>query len=376
MVFGGLLEGYAPPIRERPDRPYNRHSMNNAISRNKLSCSLDPRRPEARELLLRLVDRSDVFIENLKASALHNMGIEEDELLSRNPRLILVRMPPAGLSGEWSTYKGLGSQFDGLSGLSWLLGHHDQELVDAAPAIYMDAASGPAAAFAVLAALHHRDHTGRGQQIEMAQLENIIAHIGDVLVDLQLGISPERFGNRDRFWAPQGVYSCRGDFHWLAISVTNDLEWSALAHVVGGPGLAGDERFRAGEDRLRYHADIDEILSAWAARHDLLEAFHLLQAANVAASPILVDDLLESDPNTAHRRWVQALDSTDVGTYPHIGHAFRGLPQAWDRGSPMLGEDNRYVYQELLGLDDNAYRHLVDQRIAVQDYLDEDLRPL
>ena len=131
--------------------------MNNSVSRNKLSCTLDPRRPEARELLLGLVERSDVFIENLKMSALHRMGIRESELLERNPRLVVMRIPPAGLSGEWSTYKGLGAQFDGLAGLSWLTGHHDEELVGHPAAVYMDSATGPAAAFAVVAALHHRD---------------------------------------------------------------------------------------------------------------------------------------------------------------------------------------------------------------------------
>lgn len=376
MVFGALLAGYAPPVSGRPDRPFNRHSMNNAVSRNKLSCSLDPSRPEAKELFLRLIERSDVFIENLKANALHKMGIHERELCERNSRLVVLRLPPAGLNGEWSTLKGLGSHFDGLSGLSWLLGHHDEELSDAAPAVYMDAATGPAAAFAILAALHHRDRTGRGQRIEMAQLENVIAHIGDVLVDLQLGVTPQRFGNRDRYWAPQGIYAGQGKFRWLAISVTSDAEWSALAHAIGGATLGADERYRRSEDRLRHHDELDELLAAWTAQRDVVGSFHLLQAAGVPASPILVDDLLESDANAAHRGWIRPLRSTDVGDHPHLGHAFGGLPQAWQRGSPALGEDNRYVYQDILGLDDEDYEQLLELRIAVEDYLDQNLRPL
>ena len=86
MMLGPLLSMYAPPAPGHPDRPYNRHAMNNSIARNKLSCTLDPRRPEARELLMRLVEQSDVFIENLKASTLHQIGIHESELLDRNPR--------------------------------------------------------------------------------------------------------------------------------------------------------------------------------------------------------------------------------------------------------------------------------------------------
>jgi crotonobetainyl-CoA:carnitine CoA-transferase CaiB-like acyl-CoA transferase len=376
MVFGGLLAGYAPPAEGRPDRAYNRHAMNNSVCRNKLSCTLDPRRPEARDLLLALVERSDVFIENLKASALHHMGIHEDELLERNPRLIVVRAPPAGLSGEWSTYKGLGAHFDALSGLASLLGHHDEELVDAAPAVYMDAATGPAAAFAVLAALHHRDVTGRGQVVEMAQLENVIGHLGDVLVDLQLGVAPERFGNRDRYWAPQGIYRGLGEFRWLALSVTTDAEWAALATIVGGPALAGDGRFRRTEDRLARRDELDDLLGAWASGQDVVDAFHRLQEAGVPASPVMVDDLLEADPHVAWRGWLRPLTTTDVGTHPHLGHSFGGLPQAWDRGSPGLGEHNRHVYQGILGLDDATYASLVESGVAVEDYLDGDLKPV
>jgi crotonobetainyl-CoA:carnitine CoA-transferase CaiB-like acyl-CoA transferase len=376
MVFGGLLAGYASPQEGRPDRPYNRQSMNNSVARNKLSCTLDPRRPEAKELLLGLVERSDVFIENLKLSALDRMGIRVEELLDRNPRLIVARLPPAGLTGEWSTYKGLGAQFDGLAGLSWLSGHHDDELVDAPLAVYMDAATGPAAAFAVLAALHYRDTTGRGQLVEMAQLENVIGHLGDVLVDVQLGVPAARVGNRDRYWAPQGVYRGRGEFRWLAVSVTSDAEWSALATVVGGDALAADDRYRRSADRLARQDELDDLLSAWASRHDVVDAFHLLQAAGVPASPVLVDDLLETDPHVAERGWIRPLTSTDAGTHPHLGHAVGGIPLAWRRGSPALGEDNRYVYQDVLGLDDETYAGLVEQRIAVEDYLDPGLRPV
>ncbi len=374
MVFGGLLAGYAPPRDGRPDRPYNRHTMNNSVSRNKRSCTLDPRRPEARELLLGLVERSDVFIENLKMSALHRMGIREEELLERNPRLIVVRLPPAGLSGEWSTYKGLGAQFDGLAGLSWLSGHHDEELVDAPLAVYMDSATGPAAAFAVVAALHHRDDTGRGQVVEMSQLENMTGHLGDVLVGVQLGEPAERLGNRDRYWAPQGVYRCRGEFRWLAVSVTSDAEWAALASVLGGDALA--PHYRGTKDRLARHDELDRLLSEWASGVDVVDAFHRLQAAGVPAGPVLVDDLLEADPNVAERGWIRLLTSTDVGTHPHVGHAFGGIPQVWERGSPALGEDNRYVYQGVLGLDDAAYARLVEQGIAVEDYLDAELNPV
>ena len=210
------------------DRPYNRHALNNSIARNKLSCTLDPRRPEGHELLMRLVEHSDVFVENLKTSTLHQIGIHESQLLERNPQMLVLRIPPAGLTGDWADYTGFGAQFDGLSGFAYLIGHHDSPMVETPATMYMDAATGPAGAFAVLAALHYRAAVGRGQLIELAQIENVLAQMGDAFLEVQLGGEPQRVGNRDPEIAPQGVYPCRGEERWLAISVHDDAEWAAL----------------------------------------------------------------------------------------------------------------------------------------------------
>jgi crotonobetainyl-CoA:carnitine CoA-transferase CaiB-like acyl-CoA transferase len=219
---GFLGSLYGPPIADRPDRPWNRHAMNNSLCRNKLSCTIDNRRPEGHELLMRLAERSDVFIDNFKASGLARMGIQVSELQARNPRLVIVRMPPTGTTGDWAEYTGFGAQFDGLTGMLWLCGHRDSELFTNPGTTYMDAASGPATAFATIAALRYRAGAGRGQVVEFAQSENVLNHLGDVFVDCQLDVAPERWGNRDRWRAPQGLYRCQGQEQWLAISIGDD----------------------------------------------------------------------------------------------------------------------------------------------------------
>jgi benzylsuccinate CoA-transferase BbsF subunit len=160
------------------------------------------------------------------------------------------------------------------------------------------------------------------------------------------------------------------------VSVTSDAEWRALAAVVGGDALAADARYHGASDRLGRADELDDLLAAWASGVDVVEAFHRLQAAGVPASPVLVDELLEADPNAAARAWLRPLTATDVGTFAHVGPPFAGIPMEWRRGSPALGEDNRHVFQGILGLDDAAYARLVEQRIAVEDYLDSDLNPV
>jgi crotonobetainyl-CoA:carnitine CoA-transferase CaiB-like acyl-CoA transferase len=376
MLLGSLLAMYAPQAEGQEDRPYNRHAMNNSISRNKLSCTLDPRRPEGHELLMRLVEQSDVFVENLKTSTLHQIGIHESQLLDRNPQMLVLRAPAAGLNGDWADYTGFGAQFDGLSGFSYLIGHQDREMVETPATMYMDAATGPAGAFAVLAALHYRAAVGRGQLVELAQIENVLSQLGDAFLEVQLGGDPQRIGNRDPKMAPQGVYPCRGEERWLAISTRDDDEWAALARTIGREDLLADARFATTAGRYAHHDELDLVITEWTTGQELMDAFHSLQRAGVAAGPQFDEEMLATDPHVEARGWIRPLASRDVGSYPHIGYAFQGLPQAWDRGAPVLGEDNDYVYRKVLGLDDDEYQRLVEAKVIVEDYLDRDMNPV
>jgi crotonobetainyl-CoA:carnitine CoA-transferase CaiB-like acyl-CoA transferase len=372
---GKLGAGYGPQAEGRPDRPYNRHSMNNSISRNKLSCAMDIRRPEAFELFLRLVDSADVIIENFKASSFTSMGIHPSVLQARNPGLIIARLPPTGLSGDWSSWTGFGPQFDSISGFLATCGHRDSTLLETPMTIYMDAATGPAAAFAILAALNYREATGRGQLIELAQTENLIQHLGDIYMDGQLtGRRFERTGNRQANRAPQGLYRARDD-KWLAVSVGTDAEWAALATAIGRSDLVGETRFTTLAGRHAHHDELDDLIGAWAKEQDAVAAFHLLQKAGIAAAPLMNDELFVNDPQVRSREWLQPLHSSDVGTHHHPGPAFRGIDQVWRRGAPVLGEDNEYVYKTLLGVSEEDYARFAAQKILAEDYFDKTGQP-
>jgi|HubBroStandDraft_1064217.scaffolds.fasta_scaffold11246_2 crotonobetainyl-CoA:carnitine CoA-transferase CaiB-like acyl-CoA transferase len=369
MLLSVLVGGYGPAVEGRADRPYNRHSMYNSVNRGKRSCTLDVRQPEQRELFMRLVAVSDVFVENLKMSTLHQVGIYETELLTVNPRLIVLRLPPAGLTGDWAHYTGFGGQFDGLTGLASLCGHAGTELFETPTTQYMDTATGPAGAFALLAGLHYRAATGRGQVIELAQSENVLAQLGDVFVNLQLGEEPVRHGNRDRHRAPQGLYPCADD-RLIALTIPDDESWQALTGVLGRADLTKDARLEGSEGRLRAHDQLDEAITEWTSKLSALDAFHELQAAGIAAAPVLDERSFTGDPQVVSREWIRPLANRDVGSFNHFGHSFRGIPMAWERGAPTLGEDNEYVMREILGLDATAYDRLIQDHVAVEDYLD------
>ena len=371
---GYLGSLYGPPAPDRPDRPWNRHAMNNSLARNKLSVTIDTRRPEGRDLLMQLVAVSDVFIDNFKAVGLERIGIDVAEMRRRNPSLIVVRLPPTGLTGDWSGYTGFGAQFDGLTGLLSLCGHRGSDMTTSPATTYMDGASGPAGAFATMAALRYRAATGRGQLVELSQSENVINHLGDAFVDEQLGQTPERQGNRDRWRAPQGLYRTADD-RWLAISVPDDSTWLSLARAIERPDLAAEVELAELSGRRSAHDRLDDAIGSWAATRQSSDAFHHLQRVGVPACPLLDDELLTTDPHLGARGWFRPLTSLDVGTHPHPGPAFTGVPQVWRRGSPVLGEDNEYVYKCLIGVTDDEFEEYGRQNMWSADYLMPDGTP-
>ena len=286
MVLGALARLYGPPAPGREDRPYNRHAMNNSVSRGKRSCTLDVRYPEQRELFMRLVAQCDVFVENLKSTTLHQMGIYESELLKANPRMIVVRLPPAGLSGDWAHYTGFGGQFDGLTGLAALCGHRGTALMETPSTQHMDSVTGPAGGFALLAALHYRAATGRGQVIELAQSENVITELGDVFVNLQLGVEPQRLGNRDPRRAPQGVYLC-ADGRWIALTVADDEAWRGLTSVLGARRPRQGRTARAtSQDGTRRTTSSTTRSARGRPRVTVDDAFHALPAGRGGGRPV------------------------------------------------------------------------------------------
>jgi crotonobetainyl-CoA:carnitine CoA-transferase CaiB-like acyl-CoA transferase len=211
--------------------------------------------------------------------------------------------------------------------------------------------------------------------VDVSQLENVVQHLGDVFLNLQLGIEPGRIGNRDPLMAPQGVYPAAGEGQWIAITVADDGAWRALATEMGQPQLADDPRFGDVTGRYANHDELDALIGSWTAGHSSGALFHSLQRLGIAAGPVLDAADFASDPHVVDRGWLQPLESYDVGTHPHPSYPYRGAPQVWSHGSPTLGEHNEYVYKDILGVSDQDFDRYAEQRMLATDYLDRDGNP-
>jgi crotonobetainyl-CoA:carnitine CoA-transferase CaiB-like acyl-CoA transferase len=366
------------PDMEPGERPWNRSGNYVAHSRTKKSCTLDLRRPLGHETFLRLVERADVVIENASLNVADRLGIGWETLVARNPRLVMVRMPSMGLDGPYRDFVGFGMHLEALGGTASLSGYRDGDPSEKSPVYPMDPAAGTHAALGAMAGLRQRDRTGCGVLVEVPQVEVILQHAGELLIEAGWrGSNPPLPGNRHVTFAPQGCYPCRGEDRWVVLTVDDDEAWVGLRRAMGDPAWAGAARFDHVDGRRAHHDELDERLSAWTRQHDATELFHRLQAHGVAAAPVQDQAGQLADPHLAARGCYRLNSSAEVPPTLMPGHLWRwdGPPLAWGPFN-RLGDANEEVFRDVLGLSDAEYAALEADGHLSLDYLAPDGTPL
>jgi benzylsuccinate CoA-transferase BbsF subunit len=201
----------------------------------KKSLTLDFQEPRSIELLKRLLAQADVVVESFTPRVLAQHGLDYQSLRKLRPDLIMISLSGYGQTGPWRDYAAYGMGLEPASGISAFTGYRGGDPLRSGIS-FTDPYTGIMGAGAVLAALHYRQRTGRGQLIDLSQQEGAIALLGPALMDYQWnGRVAERLGNRSSWAAPQGCYRCRGDDNWLVLTVRDDAEWQAFCGAAGHP---------------------------------------------------------------------------------------------------------------------------------------------
>ena len=349
------LTGQRPTVERVWDKsPYFNH-----LNRNKYGCVLDLSQEKGRELFLRLVEVSDVVIENFRAEVMDNLRLTYDVLSQANPEVIVVSMPSHGRTGPERDFIAYGTNVEQLSGLSHLTGYADGP-PQRTGISYGDPMAGIAAAGAVALALWDRRRTGRGQYIEVAQRENLINAIGEYIVGYSMnaapagrqGREPPRRGNRHTSMAPHGCYPCAGDDQWVTIACQDDAQFAALCGAIGRPELTSDGPFADVVSRYRNQDTLDGLISDWTRERTKEEVTEALQAAGVPASPVLSVPEVFADPHLRARGFYESVSHSVAGAWEVEGPHWRlsESPGHVRLPAPAFGEHNRYVLGELLGL--------------------------
>ncbi len=358
------------PNRDPADRPWNRYPLFNAHARNKLSMTVDLLDPKGKEIFDRLVAVSDVLVENNPTETMTKLGISYDDLKRINPAFIMLRMPAYGNDGPYQNHRSLGIHIEGVIGHSLLRGYDDLDPAANTQVYMADAAAGMGGAFAVACALNHRRKTGEGQLVELSQAENALPFLGQAFLDYSMnGRSRTTLGNRHPS-ALQGVYPCRGDDRWLALTIFDERDWELFIDALGNPSWAESAEFATHDSRRANHDALDERISEWTRQRDCREAMALLQAHGVAAGAVLDQRDAFADPHLRARGMFEQASQADVGThlYPRAPFEMSESDVRIRRGPVRLGQDNEYVYKTLLKLSDAEYDELVAEGHIGEEY--------
>ena len=326
--------------------------------RGKLGITLDLASEEGRALYLRLVGAADIVIENFAPRVMPGLGLSYDVLAEANPRIIMASLSAAGATeGPWRDLLAYGPSLSALYGVKSLQGYRDdpRPREDTAD---LDPTAAAHGFVAICAALEYRDRSGRGQHIDLAQGEAAMQRIAEPILDFLLnGRVASTQGNRYPGVAPHGVYPAAGEDRWIAIVAPDDEAWSALVAVAGeaAPQLA-EERFASLEGRLEDQDALDEAIAGWTRERDAGAATRALQAAGVAASPVMDPLQILLDENfaalrAAHVRVETAYDLTVDQIYQTVPWKLPASPGRVRLPTPELGEHNADLYGRLLGLD-------------------------
>jgi len=354
-----------PPFAEgRPG--HDRSLSNHACWAGNGSVTLNLKKPEALELALQLIAGADVVVENFGPGAMERMGLGYERLREARPDIVLCSMPAAGLSGPLEHVRTYGLSLTSLTGLDSMVGYKGGDPVPMENA-FSDPFVGIFGAFAVLTALNHRRNTGEGQHIDFSQQEAVMQMVGPAYMDYVMnGRSSGPKSNEHPLGAaaPHSVFPCRGEDRWISIVVATEAEWQALLRALGHPEWLRVEAFSTMEHRLRHIDALHALIGEWTRGHDDRELAELLQSHGVAAAPVLnVGDLLHDPQFRARQTFVEVehplgFRETIYGAYVKLSRS-----RVEVRPGPVLGQDNDYVFRDLLGLSEARYRELIDQQV-------------
>lgn len=361
------------PNSDPGERPWNYHPMFVSLYRNKRSFTLDIRRPEGKEILGRLAAMSDAVLENSAVGTMEKLGISYEWLREQRDDIIFLRAPGYGVTGEYASARTMGAHLEGTMGHQILRGYLGADPNSNSGIFAADYIAATQIALAIMMAIWHRNNTGKGQFIEMAQAENAAAMFAQAYMNYSFnGEVEQAIGNRSIYaadgQAPSGVYPClspggpeTGDDRWIAITVTSNATWDALRAEMGDPEWARDPELGTAAGRAAAQDLIDEKLAEWTAGFEDDELFARLQAAGVAAAPVLEASRVLDDPHVQARNLYlpqELQDDIGVHNYPRPIYDFPESEGGIRRPPVAFGQDNDYVYKELLGMSDEECARL------------------
>jgi crotonobetainyl-CoA:carnitine CoA-transferase CaiB-like acyl-CoA transferase len=331
------------------------------LARNKRSVVIDLRTPEGRNLVRQLATKCDVLIENFKPGTMEKWGLGPEVFRTVHPRLVYVRVSGYGQTGPLAHRPGYASVAEAVGGLRSVIGFPDRPPARANLSLG-DTLAGFHAALGALLALYERDATwrasGRGQVIDVALTESVLAVLESMIPEADRGVVRERAGTTITGIAPSNTYRCR-DGRYVVIGANNESNFVRCMEAIGRPDLARDPALRGNPARVARAAELDAAISAWTAEHDAADVVAVLEAASVPAGVVQDAADLLRDPQLRARGMLETvvIDGRPLRV-PSVPPLLERTPGWTEWPGPELGAHTDEVLRTWLGLDESALAHL------------------
>jgi len=328
------------------------------INRNKRSITLNMAGKPGQEILAKLIAACDVLVENFKFGTLEKWGFGNEWLGANAPRVIRCSITGYGSSGPKAALPGYDFILQAESGLMSICGEPDGTPMKYGVAI-VDIVTGMLACNSILAAVHARHRTGRGQHVEVSLFDSSLAMLANVASNhLISGKEAGRFGNGHPNIVPYTAYPAKDGM--IAVAVGNDAQFAKFATVLGRSEWAADPRFAKNPDRVANREALDDMI-AQALERDTAQAWlDKLTAGGIPCGRINSVSQALSDPHTVARGIVRTVKHPTAGEVKMLGIPFRfsGTPASVRRAPPTLGEHTEQVLREELGLSEKRIAEL------------------
>ncbi len=367
------IESIKRPCTLRTGGPYkdgkpgiNRAGYFNFYNGNILSFALNMAHPKAVDIAKRLVSKSDVVMENFTPAVMPGWGLGYEDLKKVKPDIIMLRQSGFGAEGPYAQTAAFGMVLAAIAGLPNFVGWPDGSPLPLGVSAYTDCISPRFASAAVIAALDHRNKTGKGQLLDLAQFETALYFILPAILDYAVnGKEPKRTGNAVASAVPHGVFPCKGDDRWCTIAVTNDAHWASLCKSMGRPEYIDDDRFATLLHRKQHEAEVERLVSDWTLQQTPEEVMTKLQESGVPAGVVKNTADVYSDPQLRSRNIFWPMDHTEMGTFTHLGQSFQlsTTPAQPRTPAPALGEHTEHICTSVLGMSDDEFVGLLGEGV-------------
>ena len=355
---------------------YNVSGYFNNFNAGKLSLQLNLNTEKGQEIGYKLIEKCDIFLTNFTPRVIEKWNLRYEQISAANPRIIAAYAPMQGMDGPHKDFLGFGAVLTPVTGISEMSGFPHRPPFGVGTN-YPDYVINPGhTVTAILAALRYRNRTGKGQCIELPQLESVVNTLGTAVAEqLTNGTNPSRTGNRSRWCSPHGAFRCADDpqsvaspDRWVVMACRDEAEWQRAATALGHPEAATDDRYHNLTARKHNEDELEALIGSWVRERPAMEVVEALQAVGVPSGVVQnAQDMLDRDPHMKARGYYQYVDHPEAGREAHDGPAMvlSETPGYIAGPAPLMGEHTMEVCERIIGLSMDEIADLLAEGVLV-----------